>query len=107
MVIDEFHHAKAPTYRRLLDDLQPRAAARPHRDAGTRRRRRRPRQFFDGRTASELRLWDALDADLLVPFHYFGVSDDVDLSQIEWKRGDYDTAQLTNLYTGNDARAAK
>lgn len=64
-------------------------------------------QFFDGRTASELRLWDALDADLLVPFHYFGVSDDVDLSQLEWKRGNYDTAQLNNLYTGNDARAAK
>jgi hypothetical protein len=56
---------------------------------------------------SELRLWDALDADLLVPFHYFGVSDDVDLSQLEWKRGNYDTAQLNNLYTGNDARAAK
>lgn len=52
------------------------------------------KQFFDGRTASELRLWDALDADLLVPFHFFGVSDDVDLSQLEWKRGNYDTTQL-------------
>ena len=52
------------------------------------------KRFFDGRTASELRLWDALDADLVVPFHYFGVSDDVDFSQLEWKRGNFDTAQL-------------
>ena len=107
VVIDEFHHAMAPTYRRLLDHLQPQQllglTATPERgDGGD-----VAKQFFDGRTASELRLWDALDADLLVPFHYFGVSDDVDLSQLDWKRGNYDTAQLSNIYTGNDARAAK
>ena len=39
--------------------------------------------FFDGRTAAELRLWDALDADLLCPFHYFGVADGADLRRIE------------------------
>jgi superfamily II DNA or RNA helicase/HKD family nuclease len=107
VVIDEFHHAMAPTYRRLLDHLQPQQllglTATPERGDGV----DVAKQFFDGRTASELRLWDALDADLLVPFHYFGVSDDVDLSQLDWKRGNYDTAQLNNLYTGNDARAAK
>lgn len=107
VVIDEFHHAMAPTYRRLLDHLQPQQllglTATPERGDGV----DVATQFFDGRIASELRLWDALDADLLVPFHYFGVSDDVDLSQLEWKRGSYDTAQLSALYTGNDARAAK
>ncbi|MEV8041871.1 DUF3427 domain-containing protein [Arthrobacter sp. NPDC080082] len=107
VVIDEFHHAMAPTYRRLLDHLQPQQllglTATPERGDGV----DVAQQFFDGRTASELRLWDALDADLLVPFHYFGVSDDVDLSRLEWKRGNYDTAQLSSLYTGNDARAAK
>ncbi|GAA4044097.1 DEAD/DEAH box helicase [Arthrobacter methylotrophus] len=107
VVIDEFHHAMAPTYRRLLDHLQPQQllglTATPERGDGV----DVAKQFFDGRTASELRLWDALDADLLVPFHYFGVSDDVDLSQLDWKRGNYDAAQLNNLYTGNDARAAK
>ncbi|MFJ6347767.1 DUF3427 domain-containing protein [Pseudarthrobacter oxydans] len=107
VVIDEFHHAMAPTYRRLLDHLKSQQllglTATPERGDGV----DVAKQFFDGRTASELRLWDALDADLLVPFHYFGVSDDVDLSQLEWKRGNYDTAQLSALYTGNDARAAK
>ncbi|WP_307093342.1 DUF3427 domain-containing protein [Arthrobacter sp. B2I5] len=107
VVIDEFHHAMAPTYRRLLDHLKPQEflglTATPERGDGI----DVAKQFFDGRIASELRLWDALDADLLVPFHYFGVSDDVDLSQLEWKRGNYDTTQLSALYTGNDARAAK
>lgn len=107
VVIDEFHHAMAPTYRALMDHLKPQQllglTATPERGDGV----DVAQQFFEGRTASELRLWDALDADLLVPFHYFGVSDDVDLSQVEWKRGNYDTAQLDRLYTGNDARAAK
>jgi len=107
VVIDEFHHAMAPSYRRLIDHLSPQQllglTATPERGDGV----DVAQQFFDGRTASELRLWDALDADLLVPFHYFGVSDDVDLSQLEWKRGSYDIAQLDRLYTGNDARAAK
>ncbi|MDN5858451.1 MAG: DUF3427 domain-containing protein [Pseudonocardia sp.] len=106
VVVDEFHHAEASTYRHLLDHLQPREllglTATPERTDGQDVLAR-----FDGRSAFELRLWDALSADLLVPFHYFGVSDDVDLRGVEWKRGTYDTASLDKLYTGNDARAAK
>jgi superfamily II DNA or RNA helicase len=106
VVIDEFHHAEAPTYRRILDHLRPvellGLTATPERADGV-----DVRSFFDDRTAYELPLWDALAADLLVPFHYFGVSDDVDLSRVEWKRGFYDVETLDNLYTGNDARAAK
>ena len=64
VVIDEFHHAEARTYRRILEHLQPQGApgltATPERADGT-----DVRTFFDGRTAAELRLWDALDADLL------------------------------------------
>ncbi|MCE3550173.1 DUF3427 domain-containing protein [Pseudonocardia sp. RS11V-5] len=105
VVVDEFHHAEARTYRRLLAHLQPREllglTATPERTDGTDVRR-----FFGGRSAFELRLWDALDADLLVPFHYFGVADEVDLRGVEWKRGSYDTAALDTLYTGNDLRAA-
>lgn len=106
VVIDEFHHAEAPTYRRLLDHLKPvellGLTATPERTDGV-----DVRSFFDGRTAYELRLWTALAADLLVPFHYFGVHDDVDLSGLEWKRGAYDVAGLERVYTGNDSRAAK
>jgi superfamily II DNA or RNA helicase/HKD family nuclease len=106
VVVDEFHHAEAATYRRLLAHLRPvellGLTATPERGDGVDVRDR-----FDGRSAFELRLWDALSADLLVPFHYFGISDDVDLRGVEWKRGAYDTATLDAVYTGNDARAAK
>lgn len=104
IVIDEFHHAEASTYRRLLDHFSPREllglTATPERHDGV-----DVREFFDGRTAYELRLWDALDADLLVPFHYFGIADGTDLSRVEWKRGRYDATSLSTLFTGNDARA--
>ncbi len=106
VVVDEFHHAEAATYQRLLRHLRPREmlglTATPERGDGV-----DVRAQFGGRSAFELRLWDALSADLLVPFHYFGVSDDVDLRGVEWKRGAYDTAMLDTIYTGNDARAAK
>ena len=104
VVIDEFHHAEAATYRAILDHLAPKEllglTATPERADGV-----DVRAFFDGRTAAELRLWDALGADLLCPFHYFGLADGTDLSAIEWKRGSYDVAGLSTLYTGNDARA--
>ncbi|TFD50303.1 DUF3427 domain-containing protein [Cryobacterium frigoriphilum] len=107
VVIDEFHHAEAKTYRRLLDHLKPKEllglTATPERADGVDVKN----DFFAGRAAAELRLWDALEADILVPFHYFGISDDVDLTSVEWKRGSYTDAGLDAVYTGNDARTAK
>jgi len=104
VVIDEFHHAQATTYRRITNHLKPQEllglTATPERADGT-----DVRSFFDGRVAAELRLWDALSADLLCPFHYFGVADGVDLSQLTWSRGMYDQVALSNVYTGNEARA--
>jgi superfamily II DNA or RNA helicase/HKD family nuclease len=104
VVIDEFHHAEARTYRRILDHLQPGEllglTATPERADGV-----DVRSFFDGRTAAELRLWDALGADLLCPFHYFAVADNTDLRNIKWSRGRYDEGELDNVYTGNDARS--
>ncbi|MGB3829798.1 MAG: DEAD/DEAH box helicase family protein, partial [Ornithinimicrobium sp.] len=104
VVIDEFHHAEAATYRRIVEQLSPREllglTATPERGDG-----KDVRQWFDGRTAAELRLWDALSADLLTPFHYFGIADGTDLRRIDWKAGAYDTTALSNVFTGNDARA--
>lgn len=105
VVIDEFHHAMAPTYERLLRHLQPRVllglTATPERADG-----RSVTEWFGGRTAVELRLWEAMDRGLLAPFQYFGIHDDVDLSQLRFKRGrGYDPGELDNVYTGDDARA--
>lgn len=104
VVIDEFHHAEARTYRTLLEHLAPAEllglTATPERADGV-----DVRSFFEGRTAAELRLWDALGADLLCPFHYFAAADGTDLRAIRWTRGRYDEAELDNVFTGNDARA--
>ncbi len=106
VIVDEFHHAAAPTYTRLLDHLRPEVllglTATPERADG-----RSVTEWFDDRFAAEVRLWDAIEDGQLVPFQYFGVHDDVDLSALDWKRGGYDVAGLDNLYTGNDARLAK
>ncbi|WP_328325977.1 DUF3427 domain-containing protein [Kribbella sp. NBC_00382] len=105
LVVDEFHHAAAPTYRRLLTHLKPQEllglTATPERTDGF-----DLQSYFDGRTAVELRLWDALSDDLLCPFHYFGIADGTNLADVQWKRGRYDEQELEGLYTGNDRRAA-
>ncbi|MDO5740060.1 MAG: DUF3427 domain-containing protein [Ornithinimicrobium sp.] len=104
VVVDEFHHAQAATYRRLIKHLEPREllglTATPERTDGL-----DVLEFFGGRTAVELRLWDALGADLLCPFHYFAAADNTDLRGISWTRGRYDEHELENIYTGNEARA--
>src|SRR4051794_20919253 len=104
VVVDEFHHAMAATYRRLLEHVQPKVllglTATPERTDGA-----DVRAWFDGRTAVELRLWEAIDRGLLAPFQYFGIHDDVALDQLQWKRGrGYDVAKLNNVYTGDDHR---
>lgn len=106
VVIDEFHHAAANSYDRLLSRLEPvellGLTATPERLDG-----QDVTAWFGGRIAVELRLWEAIDQGYLVPFQYFGVADDVDLSRLAWKRGGYATQDLENLYTGNDLRVGK
>jgi superfamily II DNA or RNA helicase/HKD family nuclease len=99
VIVDEFHHAAADTYRRLLEHLRPAEllgmTATPERSDG------QPiLQWFDDRIAAELRLWDAIDQHRLSPFTYFGISDNTDLRAVRWVRGQgYDTAALSNVYT--------
>jgi len=104
VVIDEFHHGAASSYRRLLEQLTPKEllglTATPERGDGI-----DVRDFFNGHTAAEVRLWDALEEDLLTPFHYFGIADGVDVASVGWRNGAYDVQGLSHLYTGNDARA--
>ncbi len=101
IIVDEFHHAAANTYKRLLKHFRPREllglTATPERSDGS-----DILHFFDGRIAAELRLWDALEQQLLCPFHYFGIADETDLSNVRWQRGNYDSDELTNVYTADD-----
>ena len=97
------YHAEARSYRRLLDHVAPiellGLTATPERADGV-----DVREFLGGRVAAELRLWDALDQQLLCPFHYFGIYDPTEIDQFSWRRGGYDAAELSAVYTGNDAR---
>ena len=107
VVIDEFHHAEAKTYRRVLDHLTPRElvglTATPERSDG----KNVQDEFFEGRIATELRLWDALDEGLLVPFSYFGIADGTDLRSIRWSKGRYDSHELGLLLSQNEGRAER
>ena len=101
VVIDEFHHAAAPTYRAILERLRPREllglTATPERTDGF-----AVQDFFDGRIAAELRVWEAIDQQYLVPFAYYGVHDGLDLREVPFKRGTgYDVTALTNVYTAD------
>jgi superfamily II DNA or RNA helicase len=107
VIIDEFHHAAAPTYDRLLKHVEPRElvglTATPERADG-----HSILGWFEGRIAAELRLWDAIDQHYLTPFLYFGIHDGLDLREVPWKRGrGYDIAGLTNIYTGSDPWARR
>lgn len=103
IIIDEFHHASASTYLRILQHFHPKEmlglTATPERADGV-----NVKDLFDGKYTAEMRLWDALEAELLVPFQYFGINDDTDLSVVEWKAGNYVSSELSNIYDGNEAR---
>ena len=106
IIVDEFHHAAAPTYQKLLNHFQPKIllglTATPERMDG-----KSILDYFGGRTAAEIRLPEAIDRKLLCPFQYFGVADTVDLTDLKWVRGGYDKSQLSNLYSLNRAIAER
>lgn len=58
----------------------------------------------DGSPAVELRLWDALDLQLLSPFEYYACDDDTDFSAVPWNRVGEQQA-ISSLISNNDLRA--
>ena len=106
IIVDEFHHAAAPTYARLLSYYQPKIllglTATPERMDG-----QEVFGWFGGRIAAEIRLPEAIERKLLCPFQYFGVTDPVDLTGVRWSRGGYDREELSNLYTIDRAVAER
>jgi superfamily II DNA or RNA helicase len=98
IIVDEFHHAAAPTYQKLLNFYEPQIllglTATPERMDG-----KSILPYFNYRIAAEIRLPEAIDRKLLCPFQYFGVTDNVDLDQLTWRTGGYDKTELSNIYT--------
>jgi DNA or RNA helicases of superfamily II len=106
IIVDEFHHAAAPSYQTLLEYYKPKVllglTATPERMDG-----KNILEYFDNRIAAEIRLPEAIDRKLLCPFQYFGVSDTTDLDELKWTRGGYDIGELSNVYTLNAYGAEK
>ncbi len=87
IVVDEFHHSAAESYMRVIDYFKPDfllgLTATPERMDG-----KDILEICDYNIAGEIRLKEALSRELLVPFHYFGITDDTtDYSEIPEKNG--------------------
>ncbi len=98
IIVDEFHHAAAPTYQKLLSYYKPQIllglTATPERMDG-----KSILPYFNNRIAAEIRLPEAIDRKLLCPFQYFGVTDNIDLDNLKWAAGGYDKSELSRIYT--------
>lgn len=94
IVIDEFHHAAARTYRNLLNHFRPKfllgLTATPERmDGGDLLALCQENLVF------RCDAFDGIDRGLLCPFQYFGVPDDIDYAQIPWRNARFDEEALT------------
>lgn len=105
IIVDEFHHAAAASYQKLLAYYKPKVllglTATPDRMDG-----KDILKYFDGRIASRLLLGEAIDRNLLSPFQYFGVTDETDYRGLKWTRGRYDVSELEKIYTADTRRCA-
>ncbi|MFT9849491.1 DUF3427 domain-containing protein [Aneurinibacillus sp. REN35] len=87
IIVDEFHHAEAATYKKILSYFQPKfllgLTATPERMDG-----RDVLALCDYNVVFEVRLYQALEQGLLAPFHYFGLKDaTVDYNKIPTQSG--------------------
>ena len=94
IVVDEFHHAAANTYRRLLNHFTPKfllgLTATPERtDGGD------LLALCQENLVYSCGIHEGISHKLLCPFHYFGVPDDVDYRNIPWREVRFDEADLT------------
>lgn len=103
IVIDEFHHAAAATYRKLLGHFKPRfllgLTATPERMDG-----RSLLELCDDNLIFRRDLIHGISQRLLVPFRYFGIKDSVDFEPIPWRSGKFDAVELSAAVS-TEARA--
>lgn len=95
-VVDEFHHSEATSYQRILEKISAcfllGLTATPERQDG-----HDVLRLCDYNVAYEVRLVQAINRGWLIPFHYFGVKDDiVDYSSIPWRSSGFEIEALEN-----------
>lgn len=99
IIYDEAHHITSPTYQKITDYFKPKftlgMTATPERSDNE-----SVFDAFDNNVALEVRLHEALDEELVIPFHYFGITDieEVDLSDVAID----DVAEITKRLKVNE-----
>lgn len=93
VVVDEFHHAAATTYRKVIDHFTPRfllgLTATPERMDGA-----DLLSLCSDNSVFSCDLVEGIRRDELVPFRYWGVPDPVDFEPIPWRNGRFDPEAL-------------
>lgn len=93
VIVDEFHHAAADSYRKVLDHFAPDfllgLTATPERTDGA-----DLLSLCADNLVYECDLVEGIRRNELVPFHYWGVRDTVDFEPIPWRGGRFDPAAL-------------
>ncbi|KQX08870.1 DEAD/DEAH box helicase [Flavobacterium sp. Root420] len=106
IIVDEVHHISAATYRPIINYFKPKVllglTATPERMDNA-----DILADFCNRIAAEIRLPEALNKKLLCPFQYFGITDSIDLTNVNWEKGKYVASELTSLYTKNNVRVGE
>lgn len=93
VVVDEFHHAVAPTYRRAIERFRPKfllgLTATPDRLDGA-----DLLALCGNNLVFECDLIEGIKQERLSPFHYWGIKDVADYAPIPWRNGRFDPDKL-------------
>ncbi|WP_020063115.1 DEAD/DEAH box helicase family protein [Bacillus sp. 123MFChir2] len=96
IIVDEFHHAAANSYQKVLDYFTPNfllgITATPDRNDF-----RDIYSICDGNVAYRIDFMEAIQRGWLSPFHYYGVYDDTDYSNVRWLGNKYDSEELAGV----------
>src|SRR5262249_36502516 len=95
VVVDEVHHAAADSYRKILDEIDPRfllgLTATPDRaDSAD------ILGLFDDSVAYRADIPRGASVGRLVPFHSFGIKDDIDYENIPWTNRRFEPEALAS-----------
>lgn len=103
IIIDEFHHAVVNQYKKIIEYFEPKfmlgLTATPERMDG-----RSVYELCDYNVPYEITLQDSINRGFLVPFHYYGIYDETDYSNIHIVKGRYDENELNLTYLNNIKR---
>lgn len=105
IIVDEVHHGQSPTYRDIIEHFRPKfmlgMTATPDRLD-----RRDIFELFDYNKAYEIPVHEVIERGFLVPYTYFGLTDDIDYSRIRYENNRYKVEDLERLLIIPERNAA-